>query len=56
LISLIPFCEAALSNIEIKIAPSDFTADFARLGEQVMEADEAGADYIHRCNGRPVRA
>jgi ribulose-phosphate 3-epimerase len=31
----------------IKIAPSILSADFARLGEQVKEADEAGADYIH---------
>ena len=32
---------------EIKIAPSILSADFARLGEQVREATEAGADYIH---------
>ncbi|OGO39061.1 MAG: ribulose-phosphate 3-epimerase [Chloroflexi bacterium RBG_16_56_8] len=31
----------------IKIAPSILSADFARLGEQVKEADVAGADYIH---------
>lgn len=31
----------------IKIAPSILSADFARLGEQVREAEEAGADYIH---------
>lgn len=31
----------------IKIAPSILSADFARLGEQVAEATEAGADYIH---------
>ncbi|OGN87708.1 MAG: ribulose-phosphate 3-epimerase, partial [Chloroflexi bacterium RBG_13_46_9] len=31
----------------IKIAPSILSADFARLGEQVQEADKAGADYIH---------
>ncbi len=31
----------------IKIAPSILSADFARLGEQVVEADRAGADYIH---------
>jgi ribulose-phosphate 3-epimerase len=31
----------------IKIAPSILSADFARLGEQVKEAEEAGADYIH---------
>lgn len=31
----------------IKIAPSILSADFARLGEQVKEAEAAGADYIH---------
>ncbi|MDE3092060.1 MAG: ribulose-phosphate 3-epimerase [Chloroflexota bacterium] len=31
----------------IRIAPSILSADFARLGEQVKEADAAGADYIH---------
>ena len=31
----------------IKLAPSILSADFARLGEQVREASEAGADYIH---------
>jgi len=32
---------------EVKIAPSILSADFARLGEQVVEAAEAGAHYIH---------
>jgi ribulose-phosphate 3-epimerase len=32
---------------KIKIAPSILSADFARLGEQVQEAERAGADYIH---------
>lgn len=31
----------------IKIAPSILAADFARLGDQVREAEAAGADYIH---------
>jgi len=31
----------------IKIAPSILAADFARLGEQVAEAEAAGADRIH---------
>lgn len=31
----------------VKIAPSILAADFARLGTQVREAEEAGADYIH---------
>src|SRR5262245_59926847 len=31
----------------IKLAPSILAADFARLGEQVTEAERAGADRIH---------
>ena len=31
----------------IKIAPSILSADFSRLGEQVAEAADGGADYIH---------
>lgn len=31
----------------IKLAPSILSADFARLGEQIEEAEKAGADYIH---------
>ena len=31
----------------VKIAPSVLSADFARLGEQVLEAVEGGADSIH---------
>ena len=30
-----------------KLAPSILSADFARLGEQVREAEMAGADWIH---------
>jgi len=30
-----------------KLAPSILTADFTRLGEQVKEAEMAGADWIH---------
>jgi ribulose-phosphate 3-epimerase len=30
-----------------KIAPSILSADFARLGQQVTEAEIGGADYIH---------
>lgn len=33
--------------IMLKLAPSILSADFARLGEQVKEAENAGADYIH---------
>jgi len=32
---------------QVRIAPSILSADFARLGEQVREAEEAGADFIH---------
>ena len=31
----------------IKLASSILSADFARLGEQIEEAENAGADYIH---------
>ena len=31
----------------IKIAPSILSADFSRLGEQVAEAEQGGADAIH---------
>jgi ribulose-phosphate 3-epimerase len=31
----------------IKIAPSILSADFTRLGEQIREAQEGGADWIH---------
>ncbi len=31
----------------MKLAPSILSADFARLGEQVVAAASAGADYIH---------
>ena len=31
----------------VKIAPSILAADFARLGDQVREAEQAGADRIH---------
>jgi ribulose-phosphate 3-epimerase len=30
-----------------KIAPSILSADFSRLGEEVLAVDRAGADYIH---------
>ena len=32
---------------KIKLAPSILSADVGRLGEQVIEATRAGADYIH---------
>jgi ribulose-phosphate 3-epimerase len=36
-----------MSTLTIKLAPSILAADFTRLGEQVKEADRAGADRIH---------
>ena len=36
-----------VSSTKIKIAPSILSADFSRIGEQVAEVTEAGADYIH---------
>ena len=35
------------TSSKIKIAPSILSADFARLGQQVSEATQSGADYIH---------
>jgi ribulose-phosphate 3-epimerase len=34
-------------SLKVKLAPSILSADFSRLGEQLAEADKAGADYIH---------
>ncbi len=36
-----------MSNRDVKLAPSILSADFARLGEEVAEAEAAGADRIH---------
>jgi ribulose-phosphate 3-epimerase len=36
-----------MDNSGIKLAPSILAADFARLAEQVAEAERAGADRIH---------
>jgi ribulose-phosphate 3-epimerase len=36
-----------VSRRKVKIAPSILSADFSRLGQQVAEAEGAGADYIH---------
>ncbi|UCE72759.1 MAG: ribulose-phosphate 3-epimerase, partial [Nitrospiraceae bacterium] len=30
-----------------KLSPSILSADFSRLGEEVIAAEKAGADYIH---------
>ena len=30
-----------------KLSPSILSCDFARLGEQVKIAEQAGADYLH---------
>ena len=34
-------------NIPIKISPSILSADFSKLGEEVVALERAGADYIH---------
>lgn len=34
-------------SVKLKLAASILSADFARLGEQVQEAIDAGAEYIH---------
>jgi len=36
-----------MRNDAVKLAPSILDADFARLGEQVAEAERSGADRIH---------
>jgi ribulose-phosphate 3-epimerase len=36
-----------MSPSVVKLAPSILAADFTRLGEQVREAEQAGADRIH---------
>jgi ribulose-phosphate 3-epimerase len=36
-----------MQNHVVKLAPSILAADFARLGEQVAQAERAGADRIH---------
>ena len=33
--------------MEIKIAPSILSADFAKLGEDIKAIEEAGADWVH---------
>ena len=37
----------SMQNHVVKLAPSILAADFARLGEQVAEAERSGADRIH---------
>ena len=36
-----------MDGTAVKVAPSILSADFARLGDQVVEAEHAGADRIH---------
>lgn len=36
-----------MSDSVIKIAPSILSADFSKLGEEIVAIDNAGADYIH---------
>ncbi len=35
-----------MSNL-VKISPSILSADFSKLGEEIVSLDKAGADYIH---------
>ncbi len=35
-----------MSNL-VKISPSILSADFSKLGEEIISLDKAGADYIH---------
>lgn len=37
----------SLNSQQVAVAPSILAADFARLGEQVRDVDDAGADAIH---------
>ena len=32
---------------KIKVSPSILSADFSRLGEEIVSLEKAGADYIH---------
>ena len=32
---------------KIKVAPSILSADFSRLGDEIVKMDRAGADYVH---------
>jgi ribulose-phosphate 3-epimerase len=36
-----------IKKMKVKISPSILSADFGRLREQIIEAEKAGADYIH---------
>src|SRR6185436_13177978 len=42
-----PLHKVAMDKRIIKLAPSILSADFAYLGKQVVEAEQAGADRIH---------
>jgi len=42
-----PFIVYVEDALPVKIAPSILAADFTRLGEQVRDADAAGAELIH---------
>src|SRR5436309_9034786 len=42
-----PTLERAMNKGIVKRAPSILAADFARLGQQVAEAEQGGADRIH---------
>src|SRR5262249_34426062 len=44
---LIRMAGPTMDKSQVRLAPSILSADFARLGEQVAEAGQAGADRIH---------
>ena len=39
--------EGSMTSGKIRIGPSILAADFRRLGDQIAEAEAAGADYLH---------
>ena len=40
-------CSFFISCSTLKISPSILSADFSKLGEEIVSLDKAGADYIH---------
>lgn len=46
-ISKEPDLTPAFATSRVRIGPSVLSADFLRLGEQLTEMEQAGADYIH---------
>ncbi len=44
---MVQLASSKVATAIVKLAPSILAADFARLGEQVAEAEQAGANRIH---------